>query len=183
MIIQALVNEILSNVMISGVQPLFKRVCFKPQRVRKREREQTERENGWRYRAKSSTKKKRKKLMVGLQIIHSGPFIPGNTTHNWTDFQQKGNGPSRTINYSSCPVSFQKGYKTKAFSRNCSWKKRKALALSLTASNKTCVEVSKSQSPWERECDWLRFNPKVNNATSQESLTNLIQLHQQQHIS
>lgn len=64
---------------------------------------------------KTKKKKEKKKLMVGLQIIHGGPFIPGNTTHNWTNFQQRGNGPSRTINYSSCLISFQKGYKTKGF--------------------------------------------------------------------
>lgn len=79
------------------------------------------------------------KLLVGLQITHSGPFIAGNTTHNWTGFPQRGNRPSRAINYSFCPVSFQQGYKTKAFSWNCGWNRRKALGLGLTASNEnTC---------------------------------------------
>lgn len=60
-----------------------------------------------------------KKLTVGLQIMHSRPLIPGNTTHNWTGFPQRGIHPSHAINYSFQQLSLQHGYKTKAFSWNC----------------------------------------------------------------
>ncbi len=47
--------------------------------------------------------------------------------------------PSRAINYSFHSVSFQHGYKTKAFSWNCGWNRRKALpSLSNSSQQNTC---------------------------------------------
>lgn len=52
--------------------------------------------------------------MVGLQLMHSGPLIPSNVTHNVTSFPQRGVYPSHSINYSfhllslSSPVTRQK---------------------------------------------------------------------------
>lgn len=93
---------------------------------------------------KATEPKGTEKLMGGLQITPSRPFIPGNTTHNWSGFRRKKGKPS--ILHHQLFIfagSLSSRVTRQKLSREIATEMgERSLALGLTASNRTHVGVS-----------------------------------------
>lgn len=121
---------------------------------------------------KVAKKKEKKKLMAGLQIIHSGPFIPGNTTHNWTGISTEGKASISHHQLFILLGLFPAGLQDKSFllKLQLKWEKS-SCPQSDSFQQNMCrgLLVTESTIVGTRLAEML---PKVNNATLQNARNN-----------